>query len=576
MPKIRLIKKHGVYSWMGLLFEAGKEYEVTNQVAHYLVSEKKIAECLDKDVALPSFFEKKNGLNIALIRIGGMGDALALSALATAVKRKWKDCQTTLYVRDKIGYEIIKDNPAVDKVVMCLNVVWVDYVKTIYKKGYDVVYDNRYITQVTYKDIGFFKPDKEKTDKIFALHKKMFDKFPSSNSAIETLGKNERELSLYTSNLEGNDDDLFIKLFPKDFGMVKLLENEKYVTMHNGSDIARQTKCWRKDGWKEVIKYLNSKGYKVIQLGAKFEDSIEGAINMLGRTSINECAALISRAKFHLDTEGGLVHVARAVRTRSIVLFGPTPVSFFGYDCNVNISSDIECKGCWWRIDTWWRECPEKYPLPPKCMQAITDSMVIKGVEKLEGMKELTKIPENVEQIDFNDVNEKFAIDLSLTEGHYKSEPHQWDRIYTMMDAVKGKKVLEVGAGDGYCVKVLKSRGYDVTATEVSKIRLERMKDSGIDAVFADVNKLPFGDNSFDTVICGEVLEHIDSMAKGLAELERVCRQDGKIIISVPVHKEFRTIDMHLWGIEHHSILKNGKMSMIVLELERIHRKKNA
>jgi ubiquinone/menaquinone biosynthesis C-methylase UbiE len=141
-----------------------------------------------------------------------------------------------------------------------------------------------------------------------------------------------------------------------------------------------------------------------------------------------------------------------------------------------------------------------------------------------------------------------------------------------MMSQAKGKDVLEIGAGDGYCVEVLKRRGYNVVATEISKIRLERMKAKGIDAHYADVNNLPFPDNTFDTVFCGEVLEHIDSMGQGMKELERVCKPGGRIVVSLPVAKYHRGIKMHLWGIDLFPIQRDGKQDMIVLSFERINR----
>jgi len=118
----------------------------------------------------------------------------------------------------------------------------------------------------------------------------------------------------------------------------------------------------------------------------------------------------------------------------------------------------------------------------------------------------------------------------------------------------------------------LQKQGYEVTATEVSQIRLKRMQEAGIKAVYADVNELPFMDKTFDTVMCGEVLEHIDSPGHGLSELERVCKDDGIIIISLPVGEDYRPIKMHKWGIGHHAILRQGKTDLIVLTLERINR----
>ena len=254
------------------------------------------------------------------------------------------------------------------------------------------------------------------------------------------------------------------------------------------------------------------------------------------------------------------------VGTRSIVLFGPTPINFFGYKENINVSSNIKCTGCYWKTDFWWRDCAEGYPLPPKCMEDLTPEKIYPHIDRIIKMD---RIFDHDRVEDFYD---KWAIEMPLDEGHYKAESWQWDRIYTMMDMVRGKDILEVGAGDGYCASVIKKRGYNVTVTEFSKIRIKRMKKNGINAVFADVNNLPFPDNSFDAVLAGEILEHIDSMGKGLQELERVCKPDGKIIISLPVSKLHWKFKGHLWGLEHHQILREGKLDMIVMGLERINR----
>ncbi len=50
----------------------------------------------------------------------------------------------------------------------------------------------------------------------------------------------------------------------------------------------------------------------------------------------------------------------------------------------------------------------------------------------------------------------------------------------------------------------------------------------------ADVNKLPFANETFDCVICSEVLEHIPQHHNALQELVRVLKPQGNLIISVP------------------------------------------
>lgn len=53
-----------------------------------------------------------------------------------------------------------------------------------------------------------------------------------------------------------------------------------------------------------------------------------------------------------------------------------------------------------------------------------------------------------------------------------------------------------------------------------------------------DIGELPFEDDSFDLVLCLEVLEHIPEPGPVLAELSRVCR--GDIVLSVPSEPWFR------------------------------------
>ena len=593
MARIKLKQSKGVYGLNNLTFVAGKIYEVDNKVARYLVVRKKVADEVDAsgkiippnlNVAeelpkekqsaisrIPSFQAREGQIKVALVRLGGIGDTLELAAFASAVKRRFPNAHTTLFVRDKGGQQIIENHPAVDHVIISGDKQWFLFVDALMKKDFDIIYDNRYMVKVLFpKGIKGFEQYAKDTAEALKPYEEFFNIFPLKNNILTNIYKgSNRALSLQTACLKGFDDDLMIHLSDDDFNMSDMLQEQKYVTMHNGADIARQTKCWDAPLWNKVVEGLKKMGYAVIQLGGRFEDKVEGTIQMQGKTSLQQTTALISRAEFHVDTEGGLVHIARAVRTRSVVLFGPTPANFFSYDCNVNIQTPYDCKDCWWSTDYWWRECPKGYPMPPKCMDAITPEIVLKGISQIIKLKPMSPREEQKEKISFYD---QWAIEMPLNEGHYKAEKWQWDRIYTMMDRVKGPKVLEIGAGDGYCAKVLGKRGFDVMATEVSQVRLDRMKKDKIKCKYADVNNLPFPDDTFDSVICGEVLEHIPIMGKGLEEVERVCKPDGRIIISLPVspaHDEFKG---HLWSIRHHGIYRKEALDMIVLTLDRIHR----
>lgn len=78
--------------------------------------------------------------------------------------------------------------------------------------------------------------------------------------------------------------------------------------------------------------------------------------------------------------------------------------------------------------------------------------------------------------------------------------------------------------------------GIDYSLTALAWSQANRVAQSPLNV--ADAHRLPFPDNSFDLVLCLEVLEHLPDSAVGLCELLRVSR-DG-VVMSVPHEPFFR------------------------------------
>ena len=89
------------------------------------------------------------------------------------------------------------------------------------------------------------------------------------------------------------------------------------------------------------------------------------------------------------------------------------------------------------------------------------------------------------------------------------------------------KSALDVGARHGVQTRWLESKGYTVTSIDM---------DKHFDACMqVDANQpLPFDDDSFDLIWCSEVLEHLENPGKFIAELRRVTRKNGDIILTTP------------------------------------------
>lgn len=107
------------------------------------------------------------------------------------------------------------------------------------------------------------------------------------------------------------------------------------------------------------------------------------------------------------------------------------------------------------------------------------------------------------------------------------------------------KAVLEVGCGEGKLAAHLvrnapKPARY--LATDLSLGRLLPELDPIIETAEASIYDLPYASDSFDIVVCCEVLEHIDEPARGLAELARVAKD--RVLISTPREPIWRAMNM--------------------------------
>ena len=108
------------------------------------------------------------------------------------------------------------------------------------------------------------------------------------------------------------------------------------------------------------------------------------------------------------------------------------------------------------------------------------------------------------------------------------------------VSADPGTKILNAGAGQGSFTHLLEERGFEVVSTDVTDAALDVLRTRVRGGVLqADLTNLPFGDDSFDAVVAGEVLEHIEDDRQAVAETARVLRPGGVLALSVPAHPEW-------------------------------------
>jgi ubiquinone/menaquinone biosynthesis C-methylase UbiE len=103
--------------------------------------------------------------------------------------------------------------------------------------------------------------------------------------------------------------------------------------------------------------------------------------------------------------------------------------------------------------------------------------------------------------------------------------------------------VLECACGTGLLSAVIAGRCRRLTATDFSEKMLAKARKNcaafrNVTFAFADITALGYPDESFDKVVAGNVIHLLDEPLRALAELNRVCRPGGTLIIPTYMNRD--------------------------------------
>ncbi len=126
-------------------------------------------------------------------------------------------------------------------------------------------------------------------------------------------------------------------------------KNPKLVVLQNscrGARYASDTKEWAIDRWLDLVQRI-APDFALVQLGTIMDPLLPGARDLRGQTTIIQAAELIAGAALFVGLESGLMHVAAAVETPAVIIYGgrSRPVET-GYPFNTNLTRSPECAGC--------------------------------------------------------------------------------------------------------------------------------------------------------------------------------------------------------------------------------------
>lgn len=145
----------------------------------------------------------------------------------------------------------------------------------------------------------------------------------------------------------------------------------------------------------------------------------------------------------------------------------------------------------------------------------------------------------------YRDIVPSYAEYAALQKNRYcsfESEVPRWEagqkrfieRHFTVAD--RDRKILDIACGDGVGLRCFRALGFaDVTGIEFNPVKAERARQAGYPVLCLDMHDLAdFKDETFDYVYSSHTIEHAYYPDRMVAELVRVLRVDGKLVVVLP------------------------------------------
>ena len=185
---------------------------------------------------------------------------------------------------------------------------------------------------------------------------------------------------------------------PSDSDSIRLLLPETlprpWIVLHPGSGAYSLARRWPADGFAAVAATLTrDRGATIVVVGGEDEGGLaaqvtaglgQRALNLTGRTTLGELAALLRSSDLFVGNDGGVMHLAAAVGTPVVALFGPSNHRAWGpwapKGRAVVLRADLPCLPCFYTGHSLGtpQGCPAR-----TCLQLITVDQVVSAIEHI-------------------------------------------------------------------------------------------------------------------------------------------------------------------------------------------------
>jgi len=345
-------------------------------------------------------------MNILIVKLSAIGDVIHTLPALNAIRKHYPHAHITWLVEED-AYPLLEGHAALDRILVSKRKRWLkglkslsamanmkeiyQFIKELRDTKYDLVIDFQALLKSGIliglskgkTKIGFGRGMEHMEHSYLFLNKRV-PAVGMDNHAIlrsmmllETLGINSSEI-VFNVPVSNQDrvraEDLIKRHGVKESGLLVAI-----------NPLAKwNTKLWSNRKFGELADtVIDRNGASVVFTGSRADrgatqDIMDGmkfkAVNLAGETDLKTLAALYEKADILISTDTGPMHLAAAVNTPVVALFGPTApwrTGPFGPDHQI-IRAELDCSPC------FKRQCSTL-----DCMEQIRVQDVLKGVEKV-------------------------------------------------------------------------------------------------------------------------------------------------------------------------------------------------
>ena len=292
--------------------------------------------------------DKQKIRKVLVLRLGAIGDVIRTTPMLRELRRMLPDARIDYLVNYNIK-EVLEGNPNIDRIIGLKGQIYgrsFKTLKTFYnaekeirkeKYGLLINLEPHYLSQMFALLCNI--PIAIGWDRLgggFALNNKV--KYEGTANEIEKalevlkfIGRYRKktDLEIYLSK----GDEAFARRSIKSKG----IKRKKVVMSPSGTRNAFASETqrrWPAEKYKELAERLIECGFLIIFVGDKYDKGVikevsknlkkEDYIDTSGRTTIKQMAAIIKECDLFISHDSGPMHIAAAVQTPIIALFGPT------------------------------------------------------------------------------------------------------------------------------------------------------------------------------------------------------------------------------------------------------------